>query len=429
MRICIVGAGVTGLVAASMLVDKGHSVTVYEREKEPGGLASTTTAGNERIEKFYHHIFTSDANLIDLIDKLGLTSELMWLSPKNSIYINNHIYPFTSPMDLLMFKELPLHQRILMGLLVYRAKLVSDWKKLENINSKEWIIKNAGQAVYDKVWGPLLNSKFDIDADKVSAVWIWNKFKLRGSTRSKNLSGELLGYMKGSFGKITEALVGKITTAGSKVTSSCGVTKIGPNPDGTLSVTTSSGIETFDKVLVTAAPKILKHITPAISGAYLEKLDKIKYKSNICMMLELKKPVSSYYWTTIADTKLPFVLFIEHSNLTPKGSYSSSVVYLSRYLDTDNPMFGWSDQEIEKSCIEGIKKMFPDFDESDIIDTHITRAEFAQPVVVKEYSKIIPDYATPVDNLYLASMAQIYPEDRGLNYAVRMGESVGRILC
>ncbi len=200
MNICIVGAGATGLVAANELVKKGHKVSVFEEENQHGGLVNTLEVGNEKLEVFYHHIFTNDVEIIKLIEELELSSELMWLEPKNSIYINRKLYPFTSPVDLLLFKELSFIDRIRMGLLVFKAKFIKDWSQLENMSSKDWIIKNAGKNVYEKVWGPLLSSKFDYDADDISGTWIWNKFKLRGSTRGKNINKELLGYIKGTSG-------------------------------------------------------------------------------------------------------------------------------------------------------------------------------------------------------------------------------------
>ena len=52
----------------------------------------------------------------------------------------------------------------------------------------------------------------------------------------------------------------------------------------------------------------------------------------------------------------------------------------------------------------------------------------AQPIVTRGYSERIPDHRTPVRGLYLANTTQIYPEDRGTNYSVRMGRAVARMM-
>jgi len=161
---------------------------------------------------------------------------------------------------------------------------------------------------------------------------------------------------------------------------------------------------------------------------YSEKLSKVKYKANICMILELSEKLSDYYWVTIAEKDFPFVLLIEHTNLVADNDYKSHVVYLSRYLDKKNEFYSLTDEEIQREFVKYLKIMFPNWDESKIKRVHINRTDYAQPVIVQQYSKILPEIATPVENLYLASMAQIYPEDRGQNYSVRLGKQVANMI-
>lgn len=428
MKICVIGAGVTGLTTAYRLSKTGHDVTIIESQAHLGGLLKTVTIGEETIEAFYHHIFTNDTQIIDLIEELGLSSKLMWIEPKNGIYINKKHYPFTSPMDLLMFKELSFLERIRMGLLVFKAKFVKDWRELEHESAKDWIIKNAGKNVYDKVWGPLINSKYDFDSDKISAAWIWNKFKLRGSTRGKNISKELLGYMKGSFCVLYEKLSSEIKAQGGKIYYSSPVNKLVSKENKTFDVSFNSSVENFDCVIVTTAPEILSSIGVTLPKLYKDQLNSIKYKANICMILELSEKLSSFYWTTISDDTCPFVLLMEHTNLVPVDGYNSHVVYLSRYLDEKNEMFSQSDEEIKNIFLKHLKVLYPDFNESKVLNTHINRAKYAQPVVFKEYSKVLPQIMTPVDNLYLASMSQIYPEDRGQSYSIRLGNQTAELV-
>jgi protoporphyrinogen oxidase len=86
------------------------------------------------------------------------------------------------------------------------------------------------------------------------------------------------------------------------------------------------------------------------------------------------------------------------------------------------------DAEMLRFAVPHIKRMFPKFDESWILDYHVWRATHSQPIVVKRYSELIPDVRTPIEGLYLATMAQVYPEDRGTNYAIREGRAVGRLM-
>jgi len=420
VKIGIVGAGGTGLTAGFELTGRGHTVTVFERESQVGGLTQTVRVGNELLEKAYHHLFTSDTDFIELAEELGLGSKLLWIAPKNGIYLNHRLHPFTSPKDLLRLNELSIVERLAMGYLMLKAKTIRDWRPLERIPARDWVIKTAGQGVWNKFWRPLLAAKFDQDADRVSAVWLWSKIKLRGSTRGKNPSRELLGYMQGSFGLVNDALVKKITDAGGKVLCNHEVKRITPRDDQNLDV---DG-ERFDAVLVTCAPQLLLEMVPSLPEEFREKIGRIKYKANICLTLELRHQVSPYYWTSIAQNDFPFVAMIEHTNLLPKDPYNAHILYLSRYIDEKNELFQKSDAEIQAIFIAALKKIFPQFDESDIINARMNRERFAQPVIVTEYSRIVPDFRVPVANLYLACMAQIYPEDRGQNYAVRIAKQV-----
>jgi protoporphyrinogen oxidase len=427
MKIAVIGAGATGLTAAWKLSAKGHEVTVYEKSDGLGGLKAAVPVGNDMLEAYYHHIFTNDTIILSVIKELGLEKELKWYEPSNVIYINNKIYPFTSPMDLLMFKPLSFISRVRMGLMVLQARFVKDHLAIENTTAREWIIQRAGHECYDLVWEPLLNSKFDIDTDSIAATWIWNKFKLRGSSRGKNINKELLGYMDGSFLKIYTAMAEKIRENGGNIRLNCAVQEISKDYK-ILRVKSSGKTEVYDKVIFTASPEKLSYIIKGMGKYYLDTLRKIKYKANICMILELKESLSPYYWMTIADKGLPFVLVIEHTNLIKKHNYGAHIVYLSRYLDAANELFQMDDEYIQTLFIDGLKKVFPSFRNDWILRTHLNRAMDAQPVVRTGYSKLIPDVQTPMKGLYLSSMAQIYPEDRGQNYAIRSGLQVAEMI-
>lgn len=420
MKIAIIGAGATGLAAGWKLSLKGHSVTVYEKNNSLGGLAAAIPVGDDMLEAYYHHIFTNDTILIDAIKELGLESELKWYKPSNVIYINNTIYPFTSPMDLLMFKPLSFISRVRMGLTVLQARFIKDYHAIEDTTAREWIIKRSGEECYNLVWEPLLNSKFDIDSDKISATWIWNKFKLRGSSRGKNINKEQLGYMDGSFVKIYNRMAEIINANNGEIRLNEGVTDISKSNE-TFKVKSQSGTEEYDSVIFTASPEKLSYVIKGMGKHYLDSLRKITYKANICMVLELTESLMPNYWMTVADKEIPFVLVIEHTNLVKNHKYGSHIVYLSRYLDAANELYSKDDESIKDLFISGLKKIFPNFSDEWIKNCHINRTRDAQPVVRTGYSKLIPDIETPMKGLYLTSMSQIYPEDRGQNYAVRSG--------
>jgi protoporphyrinogen oxidase len=424
VKIAVVGAGATGLTAGYELARRGHRVTLFERSAEIGGLVQTLRIGNRRLEKTYHHLFTSDTDFIDLADELGLGAALRWISPRNGLYINHTLYPFTTPRDLLFFRELSVRDRLAMGWLILKARRVRDWRPLENIPARDWVVRSAGSAVWEKFWRPLLAAKFDRDADQVAAAWLWNKIKLRGSTRGKNPSREMLGYMDGSFGVFYDVLARRITEQGGRILCGREVKGIHPRDDGTLTVDD----ERFDAVLATVAPRLFAGMTPALPEAYRGRLEQVRHKANLCMILELPRPLSPYYWTSVAQCDFPFVAVIEHTNLLPAADYGAHVVYLSRYIDERDELYLDSDVQVRDVFLYSLKRMFPDFDRASMINAYVFRSRFAQPVITTGYAAIRPAVKTPIRNLYLGCMAQIFPEDRGQNYAVRLGRQAAELI-
>ncbi|MDR1559508.1 MAG: NAD(P)/FAD-dependent oxidoreductase [Clostridiales bacterium] len=426
MNIAIIGAGPAGLAAAWELSKRGENITLYETDKsETGGLAGAVPVNDTYIDRFYHHIFTSDTDVLDLISEMGLSKDMLWVEPKNGIFLNGTLYPFTSPMDLITLPEVSLIGRFRMGLAVLMAKNVKDYRSMEGVNARDWLIQKTGKDAYEKIWRNLLYSKFDKDADSVSGVWIWNKFKLRGSTR-QNISKEMLGYLSGSFFRLYEILANRLKDAGAKIVYEP-VTRI--NGDGGKVVVESArGATVYDKALFTAAPALLCGLCD-FPAEYKTKAVYTKYKSNICMTIITKQQVSDYYWITVAQRGAPFVLFIEHTNLIKDADYKDKhIIYLSRYVDETDPFFQASDDEIKGVFFEYLGMLFPGFRREAVMDSYINRAVYAQPVVGLNYSKHILPFETPVKRLYLASMAQIYPEDRGQNYAVNMGRKIAKIM-
>lgn len=438
--VAVVGAGITGLTAACDLLASGCGVTLFESAPHAGGLAFDIPCGVGRVEAFYRHIFTSDTHIRDLAAELGLGDAIRWRAPDNAVALpgagnTTKLYPFTTPGDLLRFSPLSLIGRIRLGLSVLGAKRVRDWQALEGETAREWVLRTAGKDVWRTVWEPLMRSKFDDDADGVSAVWLWNKLALRGHTRSSGMKSELLGYMDGGFGRLVNALTERIRALGGRIETETAVERIENDPKtGAPSLTVSSpatGARTlrFDRALWTAAPALLADAGPSLPSESLDKLRDVRYKGNICVLLELSRPLTPHYWISVADPAIPFVALIEHTNLVGAEPYGRHLVYLSRYIDAANPLFSATDDDILRRFTAVLPRFAPGFDATAILAARVTRARYAQPVIPCGYSGRIPPFAPARGRgIFLASMPQIYPEDRGMNYAVRLGREAARKL-
>ncbi|MBI3952979.1 MAG: FAD-dependent oxidoreductase, partial [Chloroflexi bacterium] len=215
MRFGVVGGGIAGLTAAYELLKKGHQVTLFERGANLGGQVATFPVGGSRLECFYHHLFTSDREIVGLIEELGLGDKLRWLPSKVGLLYDGRIYDFTTPLDLLRFQPISLLDRLRLGLVTMYLRRYKQWPKLEPYTAKEWISKYVGRRNYEVVWGPLLRGKFGEHYDKVGMVWFWGKIYLRFASRKGSIfSRELLGYPLGGFGQVIEQLTERIVQLG-----------------------------------------------------------------------------------------------------------------------------------------------------------------------------------------------------------------------
>jgi protoporphyrinogen oxidase len=420
--VAIVGAGFTGLSAAWELARNGFNVTVIEKDQEPGGLAGSFSVEGQRLEKFYHHWFTSDQHIMSLVQSLGRGHDVLWHPTSTGMYFAHRIFRLSRPRDVLTFTPLAFKDRLRLGYLTLAARRVKNWQELEGVTAREWLLKLGGEQVYRVVWEPLLIGKFGEYAEEVSAVWLWNKLKLRGGSRGR-AGQEMLAYYKGGFSALAAQVRDAIEKSGGEIrldTSVRAISSLGGRVNGLI---TSKGFIPASSVLLTVPlPLAADLVAPIAPNGYADSLRSIRYLSNICIVLELNRSLSSMYWLNVNDPSFPFVGVIEHTNFEPASTYGGKhIVYLSKYLPNSAKLYRMSDEDAARVGVDTLKRMFPEFREDTVLNAHVWRADYAQPLVERHYARLIPDFATPVKNLFLSSMAQVYPEDRGTNYAVRNG--------
>lgn len=423
--VVIVGGGFTGLAAAYEFAKAGVSVTVLEAENDIGGLAAAFEVGGERLDRFYHHWFTNDQAVMDLVRELGLESNLE-INPTNTgVYYANRFFRLSTPWDLLNFSPLGFFDRLRLGVLALRARRVSDWRALEDKTAEQWLRDLGGESVYRVVWEPLLKGKFGPYAESISAVWFWNKLKLRGGSRGRG-GEERLAYFRGGFVRLAEALAERIVALGGRIETGVRVERITPG----WQVETSRGVFAAGRVIATPAlPLIADLVRHWAAPDYVAQLEGITYIGNVCLVLELSQPLSSTYWLNVNDPSFPFVGVIEHTNFERAATYGGRhVVYLSKYLPHTDPLYSLDANAFLDYALPYLQRMFPHLRRESILAHHLWRARWSQPVVQRRYSALIPAEDGPQAGFHVCSMAQIYPEDRGTNYAIRNGRRLARRL-
>lgn len=422
-NIAVVGAGLAGLTAALRLTEAGHRVKVFERYARPGGLARVMEVEGEPLEAFYHHLFTSDESYVDLAQELGVADLIDWLPSRMGIWTEGRLWDFGTPQSLLRFQPLSLLDKARFAISTLLLQRSKDPNRFEDVTASDWIQRHQGERVWKKVWGPLFHQKFAEDADKVAMVWLWGKLCLRGKSRSASGMGERLGYMKGSFAKFVEALESRLKDNGTELFLNDPVQRI-ESGDNKFSVITRKSSWTADRTLVaTPVPDYLEIAGHLLADDERLHLGNLRATGAICTVLELEHSLTPFYWLNIADPAMPFGGLIEHTNYIPRERYGGRhILYISNYLFPDHPLFHAPKKEVISTYLPALARVNSAFRSSWIVKSHHFRAEYAQPVVPVGYRKMIPPFRQSVSGLYLCTMAQIFPEDRGQNYAVAYGE-------
>ncbi len=432
MKVGIIGAGAAGLAAAHTLGKLGHSAEVFEAAPFLGGQASTFDVGGGRLERGYHHLFMSDTHMIELIHELGLGHKLSWIESKVGLFYGDRIWKFSTPKDLLTFSPLSIQDRLRLGLVTLYLQKTRRGLKFEGETAAEWLRKRVGQKAYEVVWQPLLRGKFGEHYEEISMTWLWGKIYLRVASRGKVWEREKLGYPMGSFGEVFDRLGERVEELGSQVHLSTIASSV-MMEDGRakgLEVKkegSDTQVHSYDAVIATTPSYIFTRLVPPLPDSYSNKLTDVTYLSAVLLILELDRPLSPMYWMNIADRQLPFVGVIEQTNLVDPSLYGGKhVVYLTNYPSRENAIYSMTPEELAEEYVGHLGRINPKFDRSWIQGYHHHKVDAAQPIIGVNYSRRIPELRTPIPGLYLANTTQIYPEDRGTNYSVRLGQEVAR---
>lgn len=423
----IIGGGITGLAAAYITAKQGVKVRVIEASKNFGGLLNTFEIGGNRLEYFYHHFFTHDAEIHWLIHELGIDDKLIYKKTTMGTFRNNRLYPFNGVMDLLRFKPIRFIGKIRWGLTSLYLGKFANWKNYENVTALDWFYENAGESATDSLWKPMLDIKFGPYASKIPLSWMIGR--LRQRLNSRKSGDERLGYLKGGLDTLLQALLKKLEELDVEFINEAPVTSISIDESEQIkSVSTPKGEFAGGKFLFTIPGTIIANLLPLFSETK-DKLESIKYFGAVCVILETKQKLSDTYWINVADPGYDFGGIIEHTNfIEPEQYQGKHITYLSRYFDVNDPLFHATDEQISTKMIPQLKNLFPKFDLSLIENVRVFRTSYAATVCDLNFSQKIMNCKTEYGGMYIANMAHIYPDERSVNNSIRVAAEACRVM-
>jgi protoporphyrinogen oxidase len=422
VHVGVLGGGALGLGAALRLAEAGRRVTLIEREPQLGGLAAGFRVGPNNLEKFYHHIFRTDTTIIAFIRELGLEPRLIWGQPNTSTLSQGRIVSLGTIPDLLRLPLLgPLDRsRFLLGMAVLKA--IPNEKVFKGWTAARWMPRLMGRHGYEVMWEPILRGKFGARAEDIAMSWLWSR------VHERSLG---LGYLRGGFQQLYDAFGERIRALGGTVLTGTAAASIRTQNGGVEVHTDSGEVHRFDRLLATLPTRLFARLAAAdLPREFVERYPGPEHYGAHVLILGLDRSlVPGVYWLNINDRDLPFLALVEHTNFLPPDDYGGlHLVYLGNYLPMDHPLFGQSDDEIVTSYLAAIRHIRPDVDLSWVKQHWVFRAPFAQPIVTTDYLRTLPPHRTPLSGVYLANMAHVYPQDRGQNYSLRLGEHMANMM-
>ena len=428
MRVAVVGAGFAGLSAAYDLARCGHRPVVFEASSELGGLASGFRAPGWEwpVERFYHHVFTSDHAILDLMHEIDASELLLVRRPSTAYWCDEHSpHPFDSAAAVLRYPHLPLSSRLRVGAALALLRSRRDWQRLERTTADLWLRRAMGARAYAALWRPLLVGKFGARHREVNMAWFWARIAARTPR---------LGYFAGGFQALAERLAQRVCSAGGEIRLGAPVHAIrraGTREGGArakLVVAQAEREEGFDAVLSTTSPALLARLVPELPSSYGGQLAELDSLGAVVLLLALDRAfLDGTYWLNVPERRFPFLALVEHTNFISPAHYGGQhLLYAASYADPSSALFRMSLDDARALIVPALREIRPDFDQRWVRGAWLHREPYAQPVVRPNHSMKVPGLATPISGLFWASMSQVYPTDRGTSSAVAIGRRAAR---
>lgn len=420
----IIGGGMMGMTLALHILQRGDKVTIYESAEKVGGLAGAWRMNDVTWDRFYHVILMSDLNTRKILKEIGLEDQLNWVETKTGFYSGGKPHSMSTLIEFFKFPPLNLIDKFRLGLTIFVASKIKNWQRLEKIYVADWLKLWSGKRVFENIWLPLLKAKLGENYTKTSAAFIWSTIQRMYAARKSGLKKEMFGYVTGGYEKINSTFADHLSNLGVSIKCNSKVNSVKTTSSGKLKVSIANNDSMyFDYVISTLPSEQSVKIADELTEKEKKQHMAIKYLGVICPSILLKKEISPYYVTNITDSFMPFTGIIEMTALIDKNEIKDNhLVYLPKYVNPGDPLFEANDDEVKKSFLGALYKMYPSLSENDVLFWGVSKARivFALPTIA--YSEKLPGISTSIKNYYIVNSAQIINGTLNVNETIRVAE-------
>ena len=427
--VAVLGGGFSGLSAALQLAKAGRSAVVVERGANLGGLARSFQVDDFEVEAFYHHYFTTDREVLSLTNALGLASHWRERRVRQGVYTKGRLLPFSTPLDLARYEDIPFAQRIRLGLV---TQGLWGGNAPNELSVGDWVRQAVGEEADQNLFDPLIRAKFGIPSSEISSTFAKGRLSARGASRGAFRWHERLGYLDGGSSLLADRMSGRIRQAGIEVLTAASVARLERTQSGYRTVVDldDGNLTVESRHVVCSLPTpVLAEVGVGLPFTFLSTLSEIDYRAVVVVTFGLNKPLSRNYWISVSDDNVPFNALIEHTHLHPTENYNGQhVVYAGRYLRVDDPVWSLPDAEVAELFLSGLQTIFPGLSGSEVLWRRVARDRYASPIFKLSYGKTLAGLTNVLPRFHLAGTLMVYPDSRNVNSALRIGREASEAI-
>lgn len=421
----IIGGGILGMTLALRLAQKGYQVTIFEAGEKSGGLTRAWRMGDIVWDRFYHVILMSDSNTRKILKEIGLENEINWVETKTGFYSNGKLYSMSNLIEFFKFPPINLIDKFRLGLTIFIASRIKNWRAMENILVEKWLTRWSGKRVFEKIWLPLLKAKLGDNYKNTSASFIWATIQRMYAARRSGLKKEMFGYVNGGYENINNRLEKFLVNAGVKFRYNATVNSVSSDSDGNLKIKLAdNSIFRFQNVISTLPSTVSVKIAPKLEPEEKEKHQAIKYLGVICTTVLLDRQLSPYYVTNITDSNTPFTGVIEMTALiNPEEIGGNHLIYLPKYINADDPLLSLPTEELSENFLSEFLRMYPELNRKNVRFCGVSTARQVFSLPTLNYSEKLPGVKTSLENYFIINSAQIINGTLNVNETIQIAET------
>jgi protoporphyrinogen oxidase len=424
-KIAVIGAGPMGLAAAYELSKQGVPVDLYEYDDRLGGMSAHFDFNGLSIERYYHFICHHDDALFELLAELGIADKLHWTDTKMGYFYKGHLHRWGDPFSLLRFPHLDLVSKLRYGLHMFLSSKRNkhNWQALDGLDAVTWLKRGCGEKAYAVLWDRLFKLKFHEFTNNLSAAWIWARIRRVGRSR-RNIMQENMGYIEGGSQTLLDKLAEFIIAQGGRIHLSTPVEEVCISAEQITGIRINGERREYAQVISTIPLQYVPRLIPSLPPQQLEQYRQVQNIGVVCLLFKLRQAVSENFWLNISDDQIEIPGIIEMSNLRP---FETAIVYVPYYMPQSHPKYAWSDAEIIAEATAYLKRINPVLTDADILDVHVSRYAYAQPICQPNFASRLPPIRSQVAGLFIADTSYYYPEDRSISESVMLGKQLANM--